>query len=86
MHPEIKKNPGIAEYEISKKDPMNTTGHVFGSSNRSNQENPEVTGIYYDIATTMNEVGKGLTMSPYYEGIKNKDISEFPAPNHYNPQ
>ena len=25
-------------------------------------------------------------MRPFYEGVKNKDVANFPAPNHYNPK
>lgn len=67
---------------------MNATAHSFGKSEKL--LNPKFEGTlpikYYDIAKELKQPGKGYTMRPFYEGVKNKDSENFPAANHYNPK
>lgn len=54
---------------------MNKTGHVFGNSNRPNTViGPDAPGKYYVIGINMPVPGKGFTMRPMYEGVKNEDF------------
>lgn len=55
---------------------MYSTAYVFGTGNRPNVVlGPDAPGKYYDnIGKNMKEPGKGFTMRPYYEGVKNKDV------------
>lgn len=80
--------PGIGEYDVSKRDQFNSTGFSFGNSQKlpDNKFNGTTPVKYYDIRKDIKQPGKGFTMRPYYDGIKNKDAEEFPAPNHYNPK
>ena len=66
---------------------MNKTVTVFGTGNRPKYINgKDAPGMYYDIGQSIKQPGKGYTMRPFYEGVKNKDVEEFPAPNRYNPK
>lgn len=81
------KNPGIGEYYLHSKDPMNATAHVFGTGDRPNIVlGPDAPGIYYDISREIKNSKKGYTMRPYYEQVKNKDVERFPGPTKYNPK
>lgn len=54
---------------------MNKTAYVFGSGDRPKVCNgPDAPGIYYEISNNIKQPGKGYSIRPFYEGVKNKDF------------
>lgn len=54
---------------------MRATAHIFGSADRPNIVlGPDAPGLFYEISQDIKSPGKGKTMGPFYEGVKNKEM------------